>query len=137
MALTALAARAGDASPAGLWKNVGDVSGKPRALIRITELNGTPRGEIEQVLPGPTEDPNPKCDKCEGTNNNAPVMGLVILSGLTKNGDEYVGGQILDPDNDKVYRTKVRLIDDGKKLSVRGYIGVPMLGRSQTWLRQE
>ena len=65
MALTALAARAGDASPAGLWKNVDDVSGKPRALIRITELNGTLRGKIGQVLPGPTEDPNPKCDKCD------------------------------------------------------------------------
>lgn len=58
-------------------------------------------------------------------------------AGLWKNGDEYVGGQILDPDNGKVYRSKVRLIDDGKKLSVRGYIGVSMLGRSQAWLRQE
>lgn len=81
--------------------------------------------------------PNPKCDRCEGTNKNAPVVGLVILSGLTKVGDEYVGGQILDPDNGKVYRSKVRLTDNGKKLSVRGYIGVPMLGRSQTWVRQE
>jgi uncharacterized protein (DUF2147 family) len=54
-----------------------------------------------------------------------------------KDGDEYVGGEILDPDNGKVYRSKVRLIDDGKKLSVRGYIGVPALGRSQTWVRQE
>lgn len=70
-------------------------------------------------------------------NKNAPVIGLVILNGLTKDGDEYVGGQILDPDNGKVYRSNVRLIDSGKKLSVRGYIGVPMLGRSQTWLRQE
>lgn len=136
-ALIALPVRAGDASPAGLWRNIDDVSGKPRALIRITESNGTLQGKIEQVFPGPTEDPNPKCDKCEGANKNAPVMGLVILSGLTKDGDEYVGGQILDPDNGKVYRSKVRLIDDSKKLSVRGYIGVPMLGRSQTWVRQE
>ena len=54
-----------------------------------------------------------------------------------KDGDEYVGGEILDPDNGKIYRSKVRLIDDGKKLSVRGYIGVPALGRSQTWVRPE
>lgn len=67
----------------------------------------------------------------------APVVGLVILSGLTKEGDEYLGGQILDPDNGKVYRSKVRLTDNGKALSVRGYIGVPTLGRSQTWMRQE
>jgi uncharacterized protein (DUF2147 family) len=136
-ALMAPPVRAGDASPTGLWKNVDDVSGKPRALIRITESNGTLQGKIEKVFLAPTEDPNPKCDKCEGTNKNAPVVGLVILSGLTKEGEEYGGGQILDPDNGKVYRSKVRLSDDGKKLSVRGYIGVPMLGRSQTWVHQE
>ncbi|WP_454743860.1 DUF2147 domain-containing protein [Cupriavidus necator] len=136
-ALAAAPVRAGDASPAGLWKNVDDVSGKPRALIRITESNGTLQGKIEKVFPGLTEDPNPKCDKCEGANKNAPVIGLVILSGLKKEGEEYVGGQILDPDNGKVYRSKVRVADDGKTLNVRGYIGVPMLGRSQTWGRQE
>lgn len=136
-ALAAAPVRAGDASPAGLWKNVDDASGKPRALIRITESNGTLQGKIEKVFPAPSEDPNPKCEKCEGANKNAPVIGLVILSGLKKEGEEYVGGQILDPDNGKVYRSKVRLADDGKTLSVRGYIGVPMLGRSQTWGRQE
>ena len=136
-ALTALPVRADEASPAGLWKNVDDVSGKPRALIRITESNGTLQGRIERVFPAPGEDPNPKCDKCEGANKNAPVVGLMILSGLTKEGDEYVGGQILDPDNGKVYRSKVSLADNGKKLSVRGYIGVPLLGRSQTWVRLE
>ncbi len=136
-ALTALPVWADEASPVGLWKNLDDASGKPRALIRITESNGSLQGRIEKVFPDPTEDPNPKCDKCEGANKNAPVVGLVILSGLTQEGDEYVGGQILDPDNGKVYRSKLRLTDNGKKLSVRGYIGVPMLGRSQTWARQE
>lgn len=128
---------AGDASPVGLWKNLDDVSGKPRAMVRITELNGTLQGTIEKVFPAAGEDPNPKCDKCEGALKDAPVLGLVILSGLTKDGDEYVGGQILDPDNGKVYRSKLRLVQNGQQLSVRGYIGVPMLGRSQTWLRQE
>ncbi|CAN7204112.1 DUF2147 domain-containing protein [Variovorax sp. LjRoot290] len=136
-ALTMPPVWANEASPIGLWKNVDDVSGKPRALVRITESNGALLGKIEKVFPAPNEDLNPRCDKCEGANKNAPVIGLVILNGLTKDGDEYVGGQILDPDNGKVYRSNVRLIDSGKKLSVRGYIGVPMLGRSQTWLRQE
>ena len=135
--LTTLPVWADEASPIGLWKNVDDVSGKPRALIRITESNGALLGKIEKVFPAPNEDPNPKCDKCEGANKNAPVIGLMILSGLAKEGEEYVGGQILDPDNGKVYRSKVRLTDKGTKLSVRGYIGVPMLGRSQTWVRQE
>lgn len=136
-ALTTVPAWANGVSPVGLWKNVDDVSGKPRSLIRITESNGALQGKIEKVFPAPNEDPNPKCDKCEGANKNAPVIGLVILSGLTKEGEEYVGGQILDPDNGQVYRSKVRLTDNGKTLDVRGYIGVPMLGRSQTWLRQE
>lgn len=135
--LASVDARADRTSPTGLWKNMDDVSGKPRALIRITESGGMLLGRIEKVFPGPQEDPNPRCTKCEGTNKDAPVVGLEILSGLSREGGEYVGGQILDPDNGKVYRSKLRLSDNGRKLDVRGYIGVPMLGRSQTWLRQE
>lgn len=130
-------AQADDAMPGGLWKSVDDTSGKPRALIRITEVNGVLQGRIEKVFPGPAEDPNPQCDQCEGVNKGAPVIGLTILSGLKKDGDQYSGGEILDPDNGKVYRSKAQLLEGGKKLSVRGYIGVPVLGRSQTWIRQE
>jgi len=136
-ALVSSVAWADDASPTGLWKNIDDATGKPRALIRITESGGALQGRIERVFPGPGERQNPTCGKCEGANKDAPVVGLVILSGLKKDGDEYAGGQILDPDNGKVYRSKVHLIEGGQKLSVRGYIGVPMLGRSQTWVRQE
>ncbi len=136
-ALLSSAAWADDASPAGLWRNIDDATGKPRALIRITESGGTLQGKIEKVFPGPNESQNPKCEKCEGANKDAPVVGLAILNGLKKDGDAYAGGQILDPDNGKSYSSKVQLIDGGKKLSVRGYIGVPMLGRTQTWVRQE
>lgn len=135
--LRASAAWADDASPTGLWKDIDDVSGKPRALIRITESNGTLQGKIEKVFPALGESQNPKCEKCDGANKDAPVIGLLILTGLKKDGDEYTGGQILDPDNGKVYGSKVHLADGGKKLSVRGYIGIPMLGRTQTWVRQE
>ena len=128
---------ADDASPVGLWKNIDDVSGKPKALIRITESNGVLQGKIEQLFRAPAEDQNPKCEKCEDARKNQPVIGLVIMTGLKKDGDEYNGGEILDPDNGKVYRSKMHLTEGGKKLSVRGYIGVPMLGRSQVWVRQE
>ena len=136
-ALASPAVLAQAASPVGLWKNIDDVSGKPRALIRIAETNGVLEGKIEKVFPGPNESQNPKCEKCEGANKDAPIVGLVILSGLKKDGDAYAGGQILDPDNGKLYSSKVQLSDGGKQLNVRGYIGVPMLGRSQTWVRQE
>ncbi|MBA5689117.1 DUF2147 domain-containing protein [Rugamonas apoptosis] len=131
------AAWADEASPAGLWKNIDDATGKPRALVRITESNGVLQGKIEKVFTAPTENPNPKCEKCDGANKDAPVVGLLILSGLKKDGDAYTGGRILDPDNGQVYRSQVHLSAGGKKLDVRGYIGVPMLGRTQTWVRED
>ncbi|SFI14926.1 Uncharacterized conserved protein, DUF2147 family [Bosea sp. OK403] len=134
-ALMASAAWAENTSPIGLWKNVDDTSGKPRALIRITEANGALQGKIEKVFLAPNE--SPTCTKCEGALKNAPVIGLVILSGLKKDGAEFTGGQILDPDNGKTYSSKIYLTDGGKTLNVRGYIGVSLLGRSQIWQRQE
>ena len=84
------AALADNASPVGLWRNVDDVSGKPRALIRITESKGTLQGRIEKVFLAPNE--SGKCEKCEGAFKNAQVVGLVILSGLKKDGAEFTGG---------------------------------------------
>jgi uncharacterized protein (DUF2147 family) len=136
-ALVAPAFAADDASPVGLWKNIDDVTGKPKALIRITEANGELTGKIEKLFRPANQDQNPVCDKCEGARKNQPVIGMVFMSGLKKNGSEYSGGEILDPDNGKTYKSKVTLVDGGKKLNVRGYIGVPMLGRSQTWIREE
>ncbi len=130
-------ASAQEASPVGLWKNIDDVSGKPKALIRISEDKGELRGQIEKLFPAPGEDPNPKCTACSGAKKDQPVIGMVFMSGLKKNGDEYTDGEILDPDNGKVYRSKVSLAEGGKKLKVRGYVGVPMFGRSQVWVRQD
>ena len=47
------------------------------------------------------------------------------------------GGEILDPNNGKVYKVRLKPADGGKKLDVRGYIGAPLLGRTQTWIRVE
>lgn len=136
-ALSIAPAFAADDSPVGLWKNIDDATGKPKALIRITESNGALQGKIEQLFRAPGEDQNPKCDKCDGARKDQPIVGMEILSGLKKDGEEYAGGEILDPNNGKVYKSKLHLTDAGKKLSVRGYIGMPMLGRSQVWVRQE
>ncbi|MGX5735614.1 DUF2147 domain-containing protein [Bosea thiooxidans] len=133
--LTTSAAWADNASPVGLWRNIDEASGKPRALIRITETNGALQGRVEKVFLAPGE--SPTCTKCEGALKNAPVVGLVILRGLKKDGADYTGGQILDPDNGKVYSSKISITDGGKKLDVRGFIGVSLLGRSQIWIRQD
>jgi uncharacterized protein (DUF2147 family) len=136
-AMSLPSAWADETSPVGLWKNVDDVTGKPKAMIRITEEQGALVGRIEKLFRAPDMDQNPKCDKCDGARKDQPVIGMVFMSGLKKDGNDYSGGEILDPDNGKIYRSKITLIDGGKKLSVRGYVGVPMFGRSQVWLRQE
>lgn len=136
VALVSFAAFAQE-TPVGLWKNIDDVSGKPKALIRITEDNGALSGKIEKLFKEPNEEQNPLCTKCEGANKDKPVLGMTILIGLKKMGDEYGGGTILDPNNGKVYKSRLTVEDGGKKLNVRGYIGVPLLGRTQTWMREQ
>ena len=133
----AIPALAQEASPVGLWKNIDDITGKPKALIRITDNKGELRGQIEKLFLAPGADPNPHCGLCQGANKDVPVIGMVFMSGLHKVGNEYTGGEILDPDDGKVYRSKMTLIEGGKKLNVRGYIGVPLFGRSQVWVRQD
>ncbi|HXV84769.1 MAG TPA: DUF2147 domain-containing protein [Candidatus Binatia bacterium] len=131
------AAFASELSPIGLWKTIDDNTGKPRGLVRIMEVNGEYQGKVEKIFPKPGEGPEPKCEKCEGARRDQPVIGMTILWGLKKQGDEYQGGTILDPENGRVYRAKMTLDGDGGKLSVRGFIGFSLLGRTQTWIREQ
>jgi uncharacterized protein (DUF2147 family) len=125
-------------SPVGLWKTIDDNTGKPKSLIRIAESNGEYRARVEKLFREAGEDQNPKCDKCEDARKDQPIIGMTILTGMKlQEGREYAGGQILDPANGKIYKAKMELEEDGKKLNVRGYLGVPMLGRTQVWLREQ
>jgi uncharacterized protein (DUF2147 family) len=124
-------------SPAGLWKTIDDQTGKPKSLVRITESQGEYQGRIEKLFRPAGEEQNPTCDKCEGANKDQPILGMTIITGMKPEGDEYGGGRILDPASGKVYKSTMRLLDDGKKLNVRGYVGVPLFGRTQTWIREE
>ncbi|MGN6717755.1 MAG: DUF2147 domain-containing protein [Candidatus Binatia bacterium] len=126
-----------ETSPAGLWKTIDDRSGQAKGLIRITEIAGKFEGKIDKIFPKPGDDPAPRCEKCNGSLHNQPVLGLTFLWGFTKQGDEYQGGEILDPESGKIYQAKMKLVDGGKKLEVRGFIGFSLFGRSQTWLREE
>jgi uncharacterized protein (DUF2147 family) len=134
--LTPLASIADNATPVGLWKSVDDDTGKVKALIRITESGGELRGKIEKVYKADGSEDQPLCDHCEGALKGQPVVGMTILSGMKPEEGDYAGGQILDPGNGKTYRSKMSLTDSGKKLKVRGYIGTPLLGRTQIWLRE-
>ncbi len=124
-------------SPVGLWTTIDDNSGKPGGLVRIALVDGKYEGKIEKIFPKPNEDPNPRCVKCDGVRRNQPVIGMTFMWGLTRQGDEYNGGEILDPRTGRIYRAKLTLEDGGKRLNVRGFIGFSLLGRSQVWLREE
>lgn len=137
MVASALPALAADDTPVGLWRNIDDATGKPKALIRISENNGVLEGKIEKLFRPADQDQHPVCVKCEGALKDQPLIGLQLLNGLKKSGDEYSGGTIVDPESGKVYKSKLTLTDGGKKLSVRGYVGMPLLGRSQTWVREQ
>ncbi|MBC7413678.1 MAG: DUF2147 domain-containing protein [Herminiimonas sp.] len=138
-ALTAqlpLTAAAAEPTPVGLWKSVDEDNGKPKALIRISESGGELRGKIEKLLHADGSEYQSACEKCEGALKDQPIVGMTILSGMKPDDGAYAGGQILDPGNGKTYRSKMTLVDSGRKLQVRGYIGTPLLGRTQTWVRE-
>jgi len=132
-----LPASAADPVPTGRWLTIDDNDGKPRSLVVIEQQQGELSGRIEQIFPRPGDDVQSLCEQCEGVRKNQPVAGMMFLWGLRKQGDEYSGGEILDPDSGKIYRAKLTLSPDGKQLTVRGYIGISLLGRSQVWLREK
>ena len=116
----------------GKWKTIDDETGKEKGIVEIFERNGKIFGRIIDILD--IEHKHHKCEKCEGEDNNKPILGLTIIKGMKKNGNVYEGGKVLDPKNGKSYQCKISL--DGKdKLIVRGYIGISLFGRSQTWVR--
>ncbi|MDW3193971.1 MAG: DUF2147 domain-containing protein [Cytophagales bacterium] len=114
----------------GKWKTVDDNSGKERSVVEIFQEDDKYFGKIIKFIPGPDEDPDPICDECKGKKKDQKIVGLQIIEDMEKEGDQYEGGEILDPENGKVYDCKL-WIEDGK-LKVRGYI--MFLYRTQTWL---
>jgi uncharacterized protein (DUF2147 family) len=127
--------RAAEPSAVGLWEQVDERSGKAESWFRITERNGVYEGTIIKIFPKPGEDPNPICDKCEGADRGKPVVGLTLIKGMRRQGDSYEDGTITDPRDGTVYRATMRVAPDGRKLEVRGYVGISLFGRSQIWNR--
>lgn len=122
----------------GTWKTIDDETGAVKSLVEISEADGQLTGKIVKLFRKPEEDQDPKCDKCSGDKKDKPLIGLQILWGLKADGNgKWSGGEIMDPKKGKTYSCKMELIEDGKKLKVRGFLGFSLLGRTQTWERQE
>jgi len=118
----------------GKWTTIDDETGNKKAVVEIFEEQGKLFGRIIEILEADKK--RQRCTKCEGVDKDKPILGLTIIKGLIKNGSSYEGGEITDPKNGKIYRCKISL--EGKdKLIVRGYLGISLFGRSQTWVRQK
>lgn len=122
-------------SPVGKWKTIDDSTNKPKSIVRLWEEAGVLYGRVEAIYPEPGKPADPVCDRCKGDRKGKPIKGMLIMWGFRKDGDEWSGGRILDPENGKVYRSYVEVVDGGRRLKVRGYVGLAMLGRTQHWLR--
>lgn len=125
---------AANTTPAGTWKQIDDTTHKPKSIIQIIEVNGTYKGQVLKVLQS-DDGPHPVCKKCDGERHNKPVEGMTIMWGVTRNGDVWDGGKILDPKSGKIYKVKLSLSNNGNDLKVRGYIGFSLFGRTQVWHR--
>jgi uncharacterized protein (DUF2147 family) len=137
VALAPLPARAADArlaSPVGLWQPLNS-AGRPLGLIRIFEANGLYYGRIEANSPG--DDRGKRCMRCTDERRGQPIIGLVMMRHLKPENGQYVGGDILDPDTGRIYRCTLRLTNGGHRLIMHGFLGISLLGRSQTWQRVE
>jgi uncharacterized protein (DUF2147 family) len=121
-------------SPLGVWKTFDDKTGNARAIVRIYEQDGRLFGRIEQSFTPGAE--HRICAVCTDERKNQPIVGLIIIRNMKHDGNEYNGGDILDPESGSVYRCKMHLEQVGTRLILRGYIGFSLLGRSQTWQRQ-
>jgi len=134
--LASVPALAASLSPVGTWKTIDDKTGEAKSIVQITEHDGVLEGKILEVLKSDTG-PHPICTECDGKRHNQPIEGMNFMWGLTRDDDVWDGGHILDPKSGKIYKAKIQVIDGGRNLKVRGYIGFALLGRTQIWHRYE
>jgi len=121
-------------SPVGLWK-AHDDQGKPTGLIRISEEAGIILGKIEAGLPDETQDRF--CTACKDERKNQKLIGMTMMKGVKAKADSFEGDEILDPLSGNTYRVKLKLREQGKKMEVRGFVGLSLFGRTQVWERVE
>ncbi|WP_300669265.1 DUF2147 domain-containing protein [Soonwooa sp.] len=117
----------------GKWKTIDDETGKAKSYVEIfKKSDGKYYGKVVQLLIKP-EDPN--CTGCKDDRKGKPILGMEVIRGLSKDGNEFTGGTITDPKNGKTYKCTVTR--DGDKLNVRGYMGISLIGRTQTWQKAD